>query len=68
MNIFEQVALEELSVEGEVMNYNELRNLDFTEVSSEEESEVQTGDTNGANRQNANKSQTAHKKSNSILP
>jgi hypothetical protein len=43
MNLFEQVALEELTVEGEAMTYNELRQLDFNEVSSGEDSDVETG-------------------------
>jgi hypothetical protein len=47
MNLFEQVALEELSVEGEAMTYNELRHLDFTEVSSGEDSDIDVGETKG---------------------
>lgn len=50
MNLFEQVALEELSVEGEAMTYNELRHLDLAEVSSGEESDVEVGEAKGEQR------------------
>lgn len=70
MNLFEQVALEELSVEGEAMTYNELRHLDFTELTSEEDSDVETGETQAADKPNASQQPqiTNKKPTNSTLP
>jgi hypothetical protein len=65
MNLFEQVALEELSVEGEAMTYNELRHLDFAELSSEEDSEVEVGDGSGGRKLGTGQNQTGQNKSSS---
>lgn len=35
MNLLEQVAIEDLKVEGEAMTYNEIRGLDLTEEESD---------------------------------
>jgi hypothetical protein len=37
MNIFNQVALNELAVQGEILSAQEVQGIDLTEVSSEEE-------------------------------